>query len=83
MGHDSHKEYPGQAWGFLIITVGVLVLLVYGFGSSIQDSAKELFDLSPSDLFMIPIGGAAFVLFWRLTDKVLFAPVIEVIEKRI
>lgn len=82
MANHTHREYPGQAAAFVVVSVGCLLALVYVFGDSIQDTAKELFDLTGDDLFMIPIGAAGFVLFWRLLDKTLFVPVIKVIEER-
>ena len=82
MGHNNHKEHTGQAWAFLLIGVGALLVTVYGFGSAIQDSAKQLLDLNPEDIFMIPVGGAVFVAFWLIMEKALFSPITKVVEER-
>jgi F0F1-type ATP synthase membrane subunit b/b' len=83
MGHsEHHKEHPAQAYLFVIICVGLLLVSIYVFGHAIKETAESVFDLSHVDLYIIPISGLAFFLFWRAIDKFLFAPTISLIEER-
>ena len=44
--------------------------------------AKQHFDLLPQDLWMIPLGGLLFFVFWKLLTVILFKPCLRLVELR-
>ena len=79
-GH--HKEYSLQAYIVLALLAGLYLWLTYGNNPAVFSVASEQFDLTKSDIRMIPITSLVFVVFWLLMQKVFFNPLLQVIEER-
>lgn len=47
-----------------------------------MDAALKLFDLTPHDLMMIPVGTIFFVVLWVLLSKFVFKPHLALVEAR-
>ncbi len=47
-----------------------------------MEAALKIFDMTPTDLYMILVVGALFIVLWQILDKVLFAPYLNLIAAR-
>ncbi len=80
MHHDSdHNEASNKL--ILPIYLGVIVAAVF-IGLPYIKIAAPLLQLTDSDLYMIPVGGFLFIAFWKISEKVLFGPMLKLIDAR-
>lgn len=47
-----------------------------------MEAALKIFDMTPTDLYMILVVGALFIVLWQILDKVLFGPYLNLIAAR-
>jgi F-type H+-transporting ATPase subunit b len=46
------------------------------------EAALKIFDMTPTDLYMILVVGALFIVLWQILDKILFSPYLNLIAAR-
>jgi F0F1-type ATP synthase membrane subunit b/b' len=79
MHHSSNNSHESSK--LLYIYVGVIVGLAIIFADKIKGIAP-LFQLTVTDVNMIPFGAAFFIIFWKLAERFLFQPFLALNEAR-